>query len=132
MVDPISNHEPSSLTTQKKWRVRKSLNAMTTMKSADGATPNRLLRIPRLAEINANGIKSFRIKSAPWEKGSKTGINRFTLSKLKEDTDAMFPVLKNADWRSVRKNRDIRASVRVSDRKGEDDSAVGTTGAPLV
>ena len=44
----------------------------------------------------------------------------------------MFPVLKKADWRSVRKKRDIRASDKVSDRKGGDDSAVGTTGAPLV
>ena len=44
----------------------------------------------------------------------------------------MLPVLKKADWRRVRKKREVRRSVRVSDRKGDDESAVGTTGLPLV
>jgi len=35
-------------------------------------------------------------------------------------------VLKKADWRSVRKKREIRASDNVSDRKIEEDKAVGT------
>ena len=70
---------------------------MTTMKSADGATPSLLLRMPRFAEMSANGIMSFRISNAPWDQGSKTGIRRWTLSKLNDDTEATFPVLKNAD-----------------------------------
>jgi hypothetical protein len=128
MVDPISNHDPSSLTTQKKCNVRKSLIAMTTMKRADGATPNLLFKIPRFAEIKANGIISFKIKRPPCEKGSKTGIIRLTLSRLKEEMEAMLPVLKKADWRSVRKNKEIRASVKVSERNGEEDKDAGTSG----
>lgn len=41
-------------------------------------------------------------------------------------------MLKKADWRSVRKKREIRASDNVSDRKGEEDKAAGTTGLPFV
>ncbi len=97
IVDPISNQDPSSLTTQKKCRVRKSLMAITTMKSADGATPSLLFRIPRLAEIRAKGIISFKISKAPWENGSNIGISLETLSRLKAEIDATFPVLKKAD-----------------------------------
>jgi hypothetical protein len=82
--------------------------------------------------MSENGIISLTIRSAPWEKGSKIGTRRLTLSRLKADTAAMFPVLKNADWRSVRKKREIRASVNVRDRKGNDDSDAGTTAVPLV
>lgn len=60
------------------------------------------------------------------------GINLYTLSRLKEETDATFPVLKNADWRSVRKNIEIRASDNVSDRNGEDARAGGTAAEPFV
>jgi hypothetical protein len=106
--------------------------AMTNMKRADGATPNLLFRIPRFAEMSAKGMRSFSMSKAPCEKGSKIGIRRYTLSRLNEDTDATFPVLKKADWRSVRKKRETRASDKVSDLKGEDDSAAGTTGVPFV
>jgi hypothetical protein len=37
---------------------------MTTINSADGATPNLLFKIPRLAEIRAKGIINFRISNA--------------------------------------------------------------------
>lgn len=105
---------------------------MTNMNSAEGATPNLLLRIPRFAEMSAKGIRSLSMSNAPWENGSKMGTSRYTLSRLKEDTEATFPVLKKADWRSVRKKRETRASDKVSDLKGEDDNAAGTTGVPFV
>ena len=60
------------------------------------------------------------------------GINLDTLSRLNDETDATFPVLKNADWRSVRKNSEIRASDNVSDRKGEDANTGGTAAEPFV
>jgi len=131
IVDPISSQLPSSFTTQKKWRVRKSLSAITNMNKAEGATPRRLLRMPRFADTRANGIMSLRIRRAPWEKGSKMGIRRATLSRLKEDIEATFPVLKNADWRRARKNRETRASVAVSDRNGEDVKEAGRIGVPF-
>jgi len=106
--------------------------AITTMKSADGATPNLLFRIPRFAEINANGIISFNINNAPWENGSKIGISLLTLSMLKAEIDATFPVLKKADWRSVRKKKETRASDRVSERNGEDVSEGGIAAVPFV
>ena len=67
------------------------------MNKADGATPNLLLRIPRFAETSAKGIKSFKVSNAPWENGSKIGISLVTLSILKDEIEATFPVLKNAD-----------------------------------
>lgn len=67
------------------------------MNNADGATPKRLLRMPRLAEMSANGIMSLRISSAPCENGSKTGISRATESNENADTAATLPVLKKAD-----------------------------------
>lgn len=70
---------------------------MTTMKSAEGATPSLLLRIPRLAEMRAKGTISFSMRRAPWEKGSKTGMSLLTLSRLNAEIEATFPVLKNAD-----------------------------------
>lgn len=105
--------------------------AMTTMKSAEGATPRRLFRMPRLAEMRAKGTISFSIRSAPWEKGSKTGISLLTLSKLNADIEAMFPVLKKADCKSVRKKREVRASDSVSDRKGDEASDAGTAPFPF-
>ena len=82
--------------------------------------------------MSAKGIMSLNMRSAPWEKGSKTGIRRATLSRLKDETEATLPVLKKADCMSVRKKRETRASARVSDRKGDDDSDVDTTGVPFV
>ena len=82
--------------------------------------------------MSAKGIRSLSRSKAPWEKGSKMGIRRATLSRLKEDTEATFPVLKKADWMRVRKNRETRASAKVSDLKGEDDKAAGTTCVPFV
>lgn len=70
--------------------------------------------------MSAKGIMSLRISSAPWEKGSKTGISRDTDSSEKAEMEATFPVLKNADWRMVRKKRDVRRSERVRERNGED------------
>jgi hypothetical protein len=102
------------------------------MKSADGATPNLLFKIPRLAEMRAKGIISFNISSAPWENGSKIGMSLDTLSRLKAETDATLPVLKKADWRSVRKKRETRASDKVSDRNGEDVREAGAAAAPFV
>ena len=43
----------------------------------------------------------------------------------------MFPVLKNADCRRVRKKSEIRASDRVSDRKGDDANDAGTSSVPF-
>jgi hypothetical protein len=132
MVLPISSHEPSSLTAQKKWSVRKSLIAITTMNSALGATPSLLFKIPKLAEINANGTISFNINNDPWENGSKTGISRYTASSEKEETEAILPVLKKADWIRVRKKTEIRASERVRERKGEDVAESSVFAEPLV
>lgn len=102
------------------------------MNNADGATPNLLLRIPKLAEIKAKGIMIFSMSSAPCENGSKIGIRRETLSRLKDETEATFPVLKNADWSNVRKNNEVRASDKVRERNGEEERAGGTTGLPFV
>jgi len=88
--------------------------------------------MPRLAEIKANGIISFNTKSDPWENGSKIGIRRYTLSRLNDEIEATFPVLKNADCSKVRKNKATRASERVSERKGDDDREAGTFGALFV
>lgn len=118
MVDPISNQEPSSLTTQKKYSVSKSLMAMATMNRADGATPNRMLRTPRLADSKANGIISLRMSSAPWENGLNTGMRRQTLSRLNDEMEAMFPMLKKADCRRTKKKRATRASDSLNGRNG--------------
>jgi len=75
---------------------------------------------------------SLRTNNAPWEKGSKMGMSRYTLSRLKDEIEAMFPVLKNADCRSVRKKREMRASVRVRDLKGEDAKDGGMLELPLL
>lgn len=85
------------------------------MNNADGATRSRLFNIPRFAEMSANGIMSFTINKAPWEKGSKMGTSRLTLSRLKAERAAILPVLKNADCKSVRKKTEVRASVKVND-----------------
>lgn len=66
--------------------------------------------------MTANGIRILRISSAPWENGLKTGISRDTLSREKDETEAMLPVLKKADWRRKRKKRAIRASEMVRPR----------------
>lgn len=78
--------------------------------------------------MRANGIMSLRIRRAPWEKGSKTGMRRLTESREKAETEATLPVEKKADWRRVRKKREVRASERVSERKGEEESEVGIAG----
>src|SRR6478735_7263076 len=93
-----------------------SLTAITTMKSAEGATPSLRLRRPKAALRAANGTMSLRMRSAPWEKGSKMGTRRYTASREKEETDAMLLALKKADWMKKKKNRAIRASASVSDR----------------
>lgn len=67
------------------------------MKSADGATPSDRFRIPRFALMTANGIRILRIRSAPWENGLNMGISRHTLSREKDETEAILPVLKKAD-----------------------------------
>lgn len=64
----------------------------------------------------ANGIRIFRMSSAVWENGLKTGISRVTLSSEKDETEAMFPVLKKADWRRKKKKRAMRASAIVRAR----------------
>lgn len=110
IVLPISNHEPSSLTTQKKYKVNMSLIAITTMNSAEGATPILLFSMPRLADTSAKGIISFKINSTPCENGSKMGMSLVTLSRLNDDTDATLPVEKKADCRKTKKNRATRAS----------------------
>lgn len=69
---------------------------------------------------------------APWEKGSKTGTSRLTLSRLKEEREATFPVQKKAAWRSVRKKSETRASDRVRVRKGDDTKDAGSLVAPFV
>lgn len=105
--------------------------AITSMKSAEGATPSRLFRMPRLAEIRAKGIISLTVSSAPCENGSKTGMSLLTLSRLNAETDATFPVLKNADCNIVRKKREVRTSAKVRDRKGDDDNDAGTAPFPF-
>lgn len=59
------------------------------------------------------------------------GMSLDTLSKLNAEIDATFPVLKKADWRSVRKKRDTLASDSVRDRNGEDARDAGTTAPPV-
>src|SRR5512140_2969935 len=105
---------------------------MTTMRRAEGATPSRLFKIPKLAEMRANGIMSFRINMAPCENGSKTGISRTTLSRLNDDTEATLHVLKNADWRSTKKKRATRASCSKRGRYGETESLSAFDVDPLV
>lgn len=75
---------------------------------------------------------SFNMRRAPWEKGSKMGMRRATESREKAEMEATFPVLKKADWRRVRKNREMRASERVRERKGDEVSDTGPAGAPFV
>lgn len=82
--------------------------------------------------MSANGIMSLRMRSAPCEKGSKIGIKRATLSRLNAEMEATLPVLKKADWSSVRKNRETRASERVSERNGEEAREAGTAAVPFV
>jgi hypothetical protein len=101
------------------------------MKRAEGATPSRLFKMPRFAEIRAKGIMSLTIRRAPCENGSKTGTKRLTDSSENAETAAILPVLKKADWRRVRKKREMRASVNVRERNGEDESEAGTTGFPF-
>jgi hypothetical protein len=48
------------------------------------------------------------------------GIRRETESREKAETEAMLPVEKKADWRRVRKKRDVRASERVRERNGDE------------
>jgi hypothetical protein len=101
------------------------------MNNADGATPKRLLRMPKFAEMRAKGTMSLNMRSAPCENGSKTGTSRATLSRLKEEREATFPVQKNAAWRSVRKNRDTRASAKVRLRNGELEKEAGIVVVPF-
>lgn len=56
------------------------------------------------------------MSSAPWEKGLNTGRSRQTLSKLKDEIDAMFPVLKKADCKRTKKKSATRASDSVNGR----------------
>jgi hypothetical protein len=71
---------------------------------------------------------SLRISMAPCEKGSKMGISRDTLSRLKDETEATLPVLKKADWRSTKKKSATRASCRVRGRKGPGRVCVSSAG----
>lgn len=73
---PIPNQDPSSFTSQKKFIVKTSLKDMTSIKSDEGGTRKRRVRMPRLAEMTANGMRSLRTRRAPWEKGLKTGMRR--------------------------------------------------------
>lgn len=59
------------------------------------------------------------------------GMSRYTLSREKEEMDAILPVLKNADCRSVRKKREMRASERVNDLKVDDASEAGRATLPF-
>jgi len=63
--------------------------------------------------MTAKGTRILNIRSAPWEKGSKIGIRRYTASREKEETEAMLPVEKKADCSRKRKNRAMRKSGRV-------------------
>src|SRR5690242_10236409 len=132
----MSSQLPSSLTMKKNDSVITSLTAMTTMNNALGATPSRRLRSPKLADSAAKGTISFSMSSAPWLKGSKTGMRRYTASREKEDTDAMFEALKKADWMKKKKNREMRASDSVRERysvvrlgRGGWSSAAATAGS---
>lgn len=99
------------------------------MKRAEGATPSRRFSTPSAAEMSANGIISFSTSSAPCENGSNTGNSRFTLSMLNDETDAMLPVLKNADCRSTKKNSATRASESFN---GRNCDAAAAAAAPTV
>ncbi|KAK5004284.1 hypothetical protein LTR28_009115 [Elasticomyces elasticus] len=67
---------------------------MTTANRPPGLSLSRLVKMPRLAETRAKGASILSRSSALWEKGSKMGMSR-----EKEETEAMLPVLKKADWR---------------------------------
>ncbi len=45
-------------------------------------------------------------------------MSRYTASSEKEETEAMFPVLKKAEWRRKRAKRERRRSERVRARYG--------------
>jgi hypothetical protein len=51
-------------------------------------------------------------------------MRRYTLSREKEEIEAILPVLKKADWRRKKKKREMRASERVRERYDEDLSLV--------
>lgn len=76
MLVPMSSQLPSSRTSQKKFMVMTSQIAMTIMNKLLGATPRRRLRMPRLALMMAKGMRIFRTRRAPWEKGLKIGMRR--------------------------------------------------------
>lgn len=65
----------------------------------------------------ANGTIILNRSRAPCEKGSNIGIRRETASRLKLETEAMFPVEKNPDCKKNRKNRARRRSGRAKVRK---------------
>ena len=54
------------------------------------------------------------MSNAPIRNGSNSGTNRYTESKEKEDTEAIFPVPKKPVCNNTKKNRAIRASERAS------------------
>ena len=56
------------------------------------------------------------MRSAPCEKGLKTGMSRYTLSSEKEETEAMLPVEKKALCNKKRKKTAMRKSERASGR----------------
>lgn len=43
-------------------------------------------------------------------------MRRYTASRENEEMEAMFPVLKKADWRRKRENKEMRASAKVRAR----------------
>jgi hypothetical protein len=81
------------------------------------------------------------MSKAPWEKGSKMGMSRYTASREKEDTEAMFEALKKADWMQKMKKRAILASPNVKDlyspfctdvRRSDAASLVGPAGSEVM
>ena len=48
--------------------------------------------------MRAKGTRILKRRRAPWWNGLKMGMSRYTLSREKEETEAMLPVEKKADW----------------------------------
>ena len=110
---PISSQLPVSLTRKKKLRVIISVVDRTRRKRLNGGRDRRRVNRPYVALKRKNGMSILSTRNAPIRKGSKTVVNRYTLSNEKELTEAMFPVPKKARLTKKENPRATRSSENV-------------------
>ncbi len=94
-------------------RVIRSVVERTRRKRLNGGRERRRERSPKVVLSKKNGIRILRMRKAAMRKGSKTVVNRYTLSREKELTEAMFPVPKKARFTKKEKPRATRSSENV-------------------